>query len=65
MAKATAKKKKSETKKTKKSAVKAKKAQTAKKVVATQLAAEAGSDKLTFNHAMVYAKDVQRALGKV
>ena len=45
----------------------AKKAKTivraAKKASAPHLAAEAGGDKLSFNHAMVYVKDVQRALG--
>lgn len=35
----------------------------AKKASAPQLAAEAGGEALTFNHAMVYAADVRRALG--
>lgn len=64
MAKVTAKKKTSAAHKAKKPAPKkAKKtAQPAKKAPAPQPATEAG-DKLTFNHAMLYAKDVQRALG--
>jgi len=65
MAKATANKKTRAANKAKKSAPKkAKKTiPSAKKAFAPQPAAEAGGDKLTFNHAMVYAKDVQRALG--
>ncbi len=65
MAKATAKKKTGTANKAKKTApTKAKKsAQPAKKASAPQPAAEVGGDKLSFNHAMVYAKDVQRALG--
>lgn len=65
MAKVTAKKKTSAARKVKKTApTKAKKnARPAKKVSAPQTAAEVGGDKLSFNHAMVYAKDVQRALG--
>jgi catechol 2,3-dioxygenase-like lactoylglutathione lyase family enzyme len=35
----------------------------AAKIPATQPAAEASGEKLTFNHAMVYAADVRRALG--
>jgi catechol 2,3-dioxygenase-like lactoylglutathione lyase family enzyme len=55
MAKASS-KKKTAARRPKKSAPKAK-----KKTPARQ--AEIGGDKLTFNHAMIYAKDVQRALG--
>jgi catechol 2,3-dioxygenase-like lactoylglutathione lyase family enzyme len=58
MAKASASKKKSASKKPKKSAPKK-----AKKAPAQRATAEMGGDKLTFNHAMIYAKDVQRALG--
>ena len=62
MAKVTAKKKTSPANKAKKSAPKkAKKtAQPAKKALAPHPAAEVGGDKLSFNHAMLYAKDVQR-----
>ena len=65
MAKVIAKKKTRAAAKAKKTApTKAKKsAQPAKKAPAPQPAAEAGGDKLSFNHAMVYARDVQRALG--
>jgi len=65
MAKVTAKKKTGAANKSKRSApTKAKKrAQPAKKAPAPQPAADVGGDKLSFNHAMVYAKDVQRALG--
>ena len=65
MAKVTAKKKTGTANKAKKTApTKAEKsAQPAKKAPAPQPAADAGGDKLSFNHAMVYAKDVQRALG--
>jgi len=65
MAKVTAKKKTSHANKANKSAPKKAKrfAQPAKKAPAPRPAAEIGGDKLTFNHAMVYAKDVQRALG--
>ncbi|MGA2458145.1 MAG: VOC family protein [Terriglobales bacterium] len=35
----------------------------AKQIPATLRAAEIGGEKLTFNHAMVYAADVRRALG--
>ena len=35
----------------------------AKKIPAQRRAAEVGGEKLTFNHAMVYAADVRRALG--
>ena len=65
MAKVTAKKKTSDANKAKKSAPKKvkKNAPSAKKAPAPRPAAEVGGDKLTFNHAMVYAKDVQRALG--
>ena len=65
MAKVTAKKKTGTVGKAKKSAPKKTKntAQPAKKTLAPQPAAEAGGDKLSFNHAMLYAKDVQRALG--
>jgi len=65
MAKVTAKKKTSNPDRAKKSAPKkAKKtASSVKKTPAPRPAAEVGGDKLTFNHAMVYAKDVQRALG--
>ena len=65
MAKVTAKKKTGAANKAKKTApTKAKKsAQPTKKAPAPQPTAEIGGDKLSFNHAMVYAKDVQRALG--
>jgi len=65
MARVTAKKKTGTANKAKKTApTKAEKsAQPAKKAPAPQPAADAGGDKLSFNHAMVYAKDVQRALG--
>ena len=65
MAKVTAKRKTSHANKANKSAPKKAKrfAQPAKKAPAPRPAAEIGGDKLTFNHAMVYAKDVQRALG--
>ncbi len=65
MAKVTAKKKTRAAAKAKRTAQpKARKtAQPAKKAPAPQPAAEAGGDKLSFNHAMVYARDVQRALG--
>jgi len=63
MAGMSAKRKSNLGKKTKKSPPgKAKKALKAKKVSAPQLAAEVGGEKLTFNHAMVYAADVRRAL---
>ena len=42
---------------------KAKKPCQVKKVPAPPWAAEVGGEKLTFNHAMVYAADVRRALG--
>jgi len=62
MAKRTAKKKTSGAKRS--APRKAKQtASSGKKTPAPRPAAETGSDKLTFNHAMVYAKDVQRALG--
>ena len=65
MAKDTAKKKTSNPRGAKRSAPKKakKSASSAKKAPAPRPAAEVGGDKLTFNHAMVYAKDVQRALG--
>ena len=65
MARVTAKKKTGTANKAKKTApTKAEKsAQPAKKAPAPQPAADAGGDKLSFNHAMVYARDVQRALG--
>jgi len=65
MAKVAAKKKKSAANGRKKSAPKKRKkpVQSARIAPAPQPAAEIGGDKLTFNHAMVYAKDVQRALG--
>jgi catechol 2,3-dioxygenase-like lactoylglutathione lyase family enzyme len=64
MAKVTAKKKASEVNKTKRPAPKKTKktVRTTKKVPASRPAAEIGGDKLCFNHAMVYARDVQRAL---
>jgi catechol 2,3-dioxygenase-like lactoylglutathione lyase family enzyme len=68
MAKTASKKKKSAAKKSAKPAKrnvakkKTTRARPAKKVVAPT-AAEVAGDKLSFNHAMVYAKDVQRALG--
>jgi len=65
MAKATAKKVTAKKRMAKKSAPKkAKKlVQSTTKAPAARSATEVGGDKLTFNHAMVYAKDVQRALG--
>lgn len=65
MAKVTAKKKTSNLPGVKRSAAKkAKKiASSVKKVPAPRPAAQVGGDKLTFNHAMLYARDVQRALG--
>jgi len=65
MAKVSANKKTRGASKAKKSAPKkAKKtAQAVKKAPAPRPAAEVSGDKLAFNHAMVYAKDVQRALG--
>jgi catechol 2,3-dioxygenase-like lactoylglutathione lyase family enzyme len=68
MAKVAAKKAKKKTSvasKAKKSAPKKAKTtvQAAKKAFAPPPAAEAGGDKLSFNHAMVYVKHVQRALG--
>jgi len=64
MAKVTAKKKASEVNKTKRPAPKKTKKTTGatKKAPASRPAAEIGGDKLCFNHAMVYARDVQRAL---
>jgi catechol 2,3-dioxygenase-like lactoylglutathione lyase family enzyme len=64
MAKVTAKKKTSEVNKTKRPAPKKTKKTTGatKKAPASRPAAEIGGDKLCFNHAMVYARDVQRAL---
>ncbi len=60
-----AKKVKKSAAKQKKSAAKAKKpaprTSTPKPVAAPQ--AETGAERLTFNHAMIYVKDVQRALG--
>ena len=65
MARMSAKRKSNPRKKAKKSLPrKAKKAlRQVKKVPALRLAAEVGGEKLTFNHAMVYAADVRRALG--
>jgi catechol 2,3-dioxygenase-like lactoylglutathione lyase family enzyme len=61
MARRTAKKaKKTSAGKAKKSAAKKTKV---KRASAPPPAAEVGGDRLTFNHAMVYVKDVQRALG--
>jgi len=64
MAKVTAKKKASEVNKRKRAASKKTKktAGATKKVPASRLAAEISGEKLCFNHAMVYARDVQRAL---
>jgi catechol 2,3-dioxygenase-like lactoylglutathione lyase family enzyme len=60
MARVTAKRKTGKAKRAKKSAPKARKTvQSVKKAPAT----EVGGDKLTFNHAMVYAANVERALG--
>jgi catechol 2,3-dioxygenase-like lactoylglutathione lyase family enzyme len=50
-------------KKTKRSAPKKAKKTGQKKVPATRPAIDVGGNKLSFNHAMVYAKDVQRSLG--
>jgi catechol 2,3-dioxygenase-like lactoylglutathione lyase family enzyme len=65
MAKRTSKKKTPTASRTRKSAAKKAKrtAEPIRKVPAPAPATEIGGDKLTFNHAMVYAKDVQRALG--
>jgi len=64
MAKVTGRKKTSAAKPRRSAPRKPKKAvQSAKKAPAPRPAAEAGGDKLSFNHAMVYAKDVERALG--
>jgi catechol 2,3-dioxygenase-like lactoylglutathione lyase family enzyme len=65
MAKRTSKKKTLTASRTRKSAAKKAKrtAEPIRKVPALAPAAEIGGDKLTFNHAMVYAKNVQRALG--
>ena len=65
MAKPTAKKKRRTAHKTMRPALqKAKKgAEPTKKIAAPIPTREVGGDKLNFNHAMVYAKDVQRALG--
>ena len=64
MAKVTAKKKASEVNKTKRpvSRKTRKTAGARKKAPASRAVAEIGGDKLCFNHAMVYARDVQRAL---
>jgi len=64
MARVTAKKKASDANRAKKStANEAKKtAKSLKTALARRPEGELGGDKLTFNHAMVYAKDVQRAL---
>lgn len=63
MARVTAKRKPSARSKTKKSPPRKAK-RTAHSLKKTpRPVAEAGGDKLTFNHAMVYAADVQRALG--
>jgi len=59
MQKATAKQKTRAVRKLKTTA----KPKPARKTSAPQPAAEVGGDKLTFNHAMVYAKDVERTLG--
>ncbi len=57
-------KKKMPPKAKKSAAKKAKKtAPATKQALAPAPAAEVDGDKLSFNHAMVYAKDVQRALG--
>ena len=65
MARMSAKRKSNPRKKAKKSPPrKAKKAlRQVKTVPAPRRAAEVGGEKLTFNHAMVYAADVRRALG--
>lgn len=65
MARMSAKRKSNPRKKAKKSPPrKAKKAlRQVKKVPARRRSAEVGGEKLTFNHAMVYAADVRRALG--
>jgi len=64
MAKVTAKKRASEVNKTKRAVPKKTKktAGARKKAPASRPAAEISGDKLCFNHAMVYARDVQRAL---
>ena len=64
MAKITAKKKASEVNKRKRAAPKKMKktAGARKKAPASRAAADFGGEKLCFNHAMVYARDVQRAL---
>ena len=65
MARVSAKRKSNPHKKTKKSPpTKAKKTlRRGEKVAAPALTAGVGGEKLTFNHAMVYAADVRRALG--
>ncbi len=62
MAKVTAKKKTSAAKRARKSATKKSK-KSARPARKSRPALELAGEKLTFNHAMVYAKDVQRALG--
>ncbi len=63
MRKVTAKKKTRKASQAKRSAVKtAKKTGRSAPKTEARPAAEVGGEKLTFNHAMVYAKDVQRAL---
>jgi catechol 2,3-dioxygenase-like lactoylglutathione lyase family enzyme len=49
-------------KKTKRSAPKKAKKTGQRRVPAPQRAADVGGDKLSFNHAMLYAKDVQRSI---
>jgi catechol 2,3-dioxygenase-like lactoylglutathione lyase family enzyme len=56
-------KKKSAARKPKKSAAKKLPARVAKKTSAPITATENYGDKLTFNHAMIYVKEVQRSLG--
>jgi len=64
MAGVSAKRKSNPNKKAKKPPGKAKKAlRQVEKTSVQQQTAEAGGEKLTFNHAMVYAADVRRALG--
>src|ERR1700719_3053171 len=65
MARMSAKRKSNPRKRAKKSPPrKAKKAlRQVKRVPAPRRSAEVGGEKLTFNHAMVYAADVRRALG--
>jgi len=63
MAKVTKKKKKTQPARQSQRATSKKPRNTARSTKRTPQTAEVSKDKLTFNHAMVYSKDVQRALG--